>query len=203
VPHSFTDDTTRTWDIDIPLATNPFILKDMVLAVGAGGLGFGGLVALLFAAQGDLDEVAGMLPVLALILPGICLFLLLVMIVWFLNRFPARFTVDQRGAAFQSRARSRYASRALVVGGLVTGRAAPVGAGLIGLSGESQRIGWQDVHKLTEHPRWHVVTLSNRWRPVLRLYCLADNYAEVVHACRSRVASASVIGHRRGTRLPR
>ncbi|NLV73136.1 MAG: hypothetical protein GXY52_00400 [Chloroflexi bacterium] len=55
---------------------------------------------------------------------------------------------------------------------------------------ESFRIHWSEVYKVTSRPREGVITLSNNWRSVTRLYASPEDYPLVEAVCLERLAEA-------------
>jgi hypothetical protein len=176
-----------TWDYDIPLVNNLFILRDLVivlvlslvimqvLVLVVGFLAGEGAVVLplkLYAIVG------GVLVVLFLIAAGVVL----------ANRHRTRFTVDAKGVEYEAGSRERKINRVVLFLSVLAGRP---GAALIATSQESGRFAWNEIHKVTVHPRPRVITLSNSWRPVLRLYCPPECFGQTVTLVQGYAAAAA------------
>jgi hypothetical protein len=168
------------WDIDIPLATNPVMWGGLVKAVLGAAVGVAALVGLLLAVQGDWPLV---LPVAGLLLAcgaGLLLLAGLVMVLVFGNRLGARFVVDAKGVRYAQRDRRAHATnRAALVLGLLLGRPAAAGSGLLATLDEQQTLRWQGAFRAVAHPARHTIALRNRWRTLLWVYCTPDNFEAV------------------------
>ena len=93
------------------------------------------------------------------------------MLVIFRNRIWARFTLDEKGALYESGKLIKKAAYVSIGLGILSVNPLLLGAGMIGKVRSAQGMGWRDVKRISASPRWQVVTLFNSWRPVLRLYC--------------------------------
>ncbi len=187
-----------TWEYDIPLLTNPFILWDFFRVFAIALLTMEGLV--LFMSFFFSDE-AVLLPVelLALCLGIMAVLFAFVALFIYRNRFHSRFTVDSKQASVEGfygiDRYERTASRILSVAFFLTrGRV----ISLIGDSQSATSIPWQEVYKVTVHRRWHVITLSNSWRSVLRLYCPSQGFDQAAALMQDYAAAAA----RRRSRHP-
>lgn len=156
------------FEVAIPLATNPWIWADM----GKGlGVAYALLVALMLWILRDEPwaEVWPAWRVVTLCVLAVLVLLLTVSLVVLRNRIVARFTLDRRGVLYES---GSLAGRVGTVVGLLSLNPLVAGSGLLAETQSSLFLPWKDVRKVTVFPRWHVITLSNSWRPVLRIYCV-------------------------------
>jgi len=164
-----------TWEAAIPLVSSPFFLWDMLKLFGITALVMGLLLALiqLLSPAPGFWQACWLIPLL--VSGGLFLLSLLVSILVFFNRYWARFTLDGDGVLYESARGSRTVSRALGSGAIILGllRSAPVaaGAGMLARSRNMVFLSWCNVCKISPFPRYRVITLSNCWRPVLRLHC--------------------------------
>lgn len=114
---------------------------------------------------------------------------LVVMVVVFGNRMRCRFTVSDNGIRFEAIDKTlRTTNRLAVIVGLLLGRPQAVGAGLIGQSQEIQNISWRGSFRAQYESDARVVTLSNRWRRLMIVYCTPENYAEVAQRIQVNLA---------------
>lgn len=187
------------WICSFPLATSRFMLYDLgkilfwsgvlVISIGSG-------IAL---AQGAADSPASewlqVIGIFSLVLAGLGLLFLLVMLVFFGNRFRAWFSISPGGYGFQVRSnRAKWSSRAALVAGVLGGSPGTVGAGLIAYSQESDFNPWSNVRRIRLHPRLCVISVMNGWRVLLRFYCTPENYPEACRLVRLYAPSAAVEG---------
>ena len=168
------------WDIDIPLATNPVMWGGLVKATLGAAVGVAALVGLLLAVQGDWPLVLPMAGLLLACGAGLLLLAGLVMVLVFGNRLGARFVVDAEGVRYAQRDRRAHATnRAALVLGLLLGRPAAAGCGLLATLDEQQTLRWQGAFRAVSHPARHTIALRNRWRTLLWVYCTPDNFEAV------------------------
>lgn len=176
------------FEVAIPLVTNPWIWVDMGKALG---VAYGLLVALMFWILRDepWEEVWPAWRVVTLCVLGVLALLLLTSLVAFRNRIVARFTLDHRGVLYES---GRTTARVASLVGLLSLNPLVAGAGLLAEAQSSMFLRWTDVRKVTAFPRGRVITLSNGWRPVLRVYCVDAPTFDLAR----RIVEAHAGGHR-------
>lgn len=185
------DQTKCEWDIAIPLATNRFFLYDTLKAVFWAVFIFTVGMLILFSFQKGIDSVVPFIRIMAWIFLGFLIAIPGIALLCFRNRYPMHFDINAKGANYIAGSRlAAVSNRVAVAAGLISLRPAIAGAGLIGMSQESGGIAWADVYRIQEHPGQYVITLMNRWRAVLRLYCTRDNYSYVLDLVRSYAATA-------------
>lgn len=191
---------TIHWDIDIPLATNPVMWGAMIKATMGAALGVSALVGLLLAVQGDWRLV---LPVAGLLLAcgaGLLLVAGLVMVLVFGNRLGAHFVVDAEGVRYAQRDRRAHAAnRGALVLGLLLGRPAAGGSGLLATLDERKALRWQGAFRAEAHPARHTIALRNRWRTLLWLYCTPTNFDAVQALVNRHMAQHGTAGRAAGT----
>jgi hypothetical protein len=180
------------WDIAFTLATNRFVLYDMTKVVG---ITYGLMLVLVgvFVALGNgVAAFVAFAQVLTAIMAGFALVFVGVMVVFFGNRYPARYTLTTKGALMESLSRrAKGANLAAVTLGVLAGRPGLAGAGLLAASGEAVSIAWRDVRRIREHPDHCVMSLMNGWRVVIRLYCTPENYAAALAFARAHARKAA------------
>jgi len=166
-----------SWEQYIPL-TDRFMLYDL-LKVFVASVAI--MQALLLVMSSFIGEDPVVLPVqIYLILFAIFSSLyLFVALAIFRNKFWASFALASEGALYQMGLRERKINRLVLGLSLLFRRPGPTGASLLAISQESGMVEWKDIYRVKIHPRERVVALSNSWRTVLRLYCLAENFDQV------------------------
>jgi Zn-dependent protease with chaperone function len=183
------------WTCSFPLATSRFLLWDTLKLLVWTGL----ILYLILAGIGLFAHGAGAaFLATAGMIAGLCMagfgFLFLaIMLIFFGNRYTARFAVSRRGVAYATVSRrARLSSRAAIVAGVLAGSAQTAGAGLLAASRESGRYSWADLRSVKEYPAHCVLSLCNSWRCVLRLYCSPENYAMVRDLVRAYLPAGTV-----------
>ena len=158
------------WEAGISLVTNPFIWADLVKGLGLSWIVF---IALATGILWD-ESWAERWPawgVVTLCHLFVAALFAAVCVVVFRNRFATRFTLTSKGALYESGRLASKAATAGVVAGLLALNPGLAGASLLASTQNSLMLPWREVKKCTCFPRRQVITLSNFWRPVLRLYC--------------------------------
>ncbi len=187
------------WTTSFALATNRFVLYDMAKLFFWTGLILAAIGVPIALANGasraplaDWLNVTGMF---LLILCGIVLMFVLVMVVFFGNRFQAWFYLGPQGMAYETRSRqAKWGNRAAIVAGILGGSAGAAGAGLIAASQEEMFTSWVDVKRVKLHPRFCVISVMNSWRVLFRVYCTPANYEEAERLVRHYAGGAAVPG---------
>lgn len=160
---------TLAWSYDVPLVTNRFMLKDMAVVYGLSLCIMVLLVAGMSFLIGEeivwipiqmIGIVAAVLIVLFLIAAGVVLG----------NRITMEFVLTPEGVSWNTGTRQKKINRAGLILATLAGRPGPMGASLLAVASESGGLRWRDIHKVSIFSGPGVITLSNSWRPVLRLY---------------------------------
>jgi hypothetical protein len=169
-----------SWDISIPLINNPFVFRASLQLCLITGLVTTVLFGSIFIITGEPDVLKSLLTIMAMIIAGLWILMLLVMIISFGNRMEMHFTIDKgRVTCVVTSKRSKLANRLLIVLGLLAQKPGAVGSGVIAISRESQSIEWNRVRLVQYDEKRKVISLRNRWRSLIPIFCLPENYDEV------------------------
>jgi hypothetical protein len=172
-----------SWEFNTPLLTNQFIMYDLLKVWGFSTLFLALLMAGIAVYDHNWRTLAGMAPVVGGVSAGLLVLLILVMLVFFGNRFPMGFRLDPQGAMVVSLSRrGRWGNRLAVILGAMAGKPGVAGAGLLGMAQETVGVVWDDVHRLNIHAPARVISLMDSWHVVMRLYCTPQNYEVVLNA---------------------
>jgi hypothetical protein len=146
------------------------------------------LFGLLFVVTGEFDVLLSMLTIMTMIIVGLWVFMLLVMIFFFGNRMSMHFTINKGGVTCDvTSKRSKVANRLLIVLGILARKPGAVGTGVIALSQESQTFEWERVYAVKYNEKRKVITLRNRWRSLIMIFCLPENYSDVVETIKEKI----------------
>ena len=178
-----------SWEIGIPLVTNPRMLRTFALVTALSVV----LVVLLLGAvsgsQGDWGAVLTMTKIFALVGVGLFLLFLLVMGLVFGNRLRTRYTVDDEGIVQETVDKvGKVGSRLAVIAGILGRSPGTTGAGLIAMSNEVAALSWGGAFRVDAVPRRHLLVFRNAWRPIMEVYCTPQNYGAVAALVRDRMA---------------
>lgn len=158
------------WEAIIPLFTNPFLWLDFGKALVAPVILFGGLIGFILAGDNDPDWGRAF-GVLAVCLAAVAALFAFVELVVFRNRMAVRYSLDDQGIAYESGRPARTMQKIGVVIGALARSPLLMGGSLLASSTNALTVRWRDVKKVTPFPARNVITLSNSWRPMLRVYC--------------------------------
>ncbi|MBK1720445.1 hypothetical protein [Thiocystis violacea] len=147
------------------------------------------IIGVVFAGQGDWEQLLSLAGVFTLAGVGLFVMLLLVMLVFFSNRLRTRYTLNAQGILQETIDKvSKTANRLAVVAGVLGRSPGTAGAGLIAMNQEAEGLEWQGRFTLEARPRRHLLIFRNAWRPVLEVYCTADNFDQVQTLARHYMA---------------
>jgi hypothetical protein len=193
---------TASWEKDITILNNPMILKQMVMVIAGSGLFMAFILTIILAATGDYRDIPAMLLVSLLAAAGLGLLLVMVTLVFFRNKMRVRFTLDERGALWQTiDSRSKASARLALVAGILGRSATTAGAGVLSGSGETEFVHWKEINSATFSPGRKIITLNNSWRPVMMLICLPDNYNTIAAFIKNKTGEPGK-AEKAGKRLP-
>jgi hypothetical protein len=182
-----------SWEIAIPIATNPVVLANVALLFAITGLIVAALLAFVLAMTGSVASIQPALEWTAAATAGLFLVSLVVVMIMFGNRLPLRFRLDAVAAvAEMTDTRLKLAHQVTATLSRLAGRFGLAGAGLIAETSAEQTIAWNSVARAHFHPLLHTISLSNGWRTVLILFCTPQNYAAVAGAVHTGLAARQV-----------
>ena len=171
------------WSIQVPVFSNPVILRQLALAVG---IPFGLIFVVMLASGASLADLR-----YPAILIGLLFFLtwLFIRIVWG-GKYDAEFVIDGKGircrtAARQAR-RNRIINALTVALGLLSGKPAAAGAGVLAQSRQDVLVTWNHISKTREYPRRNTIMVYGGFARNIAVFCTPENYEQV----REHIASA-------------
>lgn len=179
---------TLSWEYALPLATNPFMWWDFLRVVAVSLIVMELLVFAMSLIAGDPFFLP--LRILALVAGILAALFGLTTTLVYGNRYRARFVIDERGAQMEDAGQGRRFKWVMVALGLAAGRPGVAIGATSGPSGYGERVSWRDVRRITVHRRLRVITLSNSWRSLLRLYCPPELFDAIAARVQDYVARA-------------
>jgi hypothetical protein len=187
--HPLERDRSLSWETEIPLVTNPLIARQLLLVAAGAGLLMAFLLTFIMATTGEFDQIPMMLLISLAAAVGLGLLLFLVALIAFGNRIRVRFTVDAEGILWETvDRRARAGNRLAVIAGMLGGSPQTAGAGLLGASRETETVRWDELAGFSVAPRHRMLTLRGRWRPVMMVVCLPENFDRVTAYANNRIA---------------
>ncbi|MCP4897232.1 MAG: zinc ribbon domain-containing protein [bacterium] len=172
------EDFLLAWEMGIPMVNNPFFLWDMVKLWGIPCILLFLLMIGMWLADMDAESIRFALIIPPIAFAGFYVFSLVIALVFFFNRYYVRTALSGDGVLYEAAKWTGKLSKAVSAGNLILGAltSSPQGlaAGIVGDMQRSVLMQWKDIRKVSFFPGLRVITLSNSWRPVLRLHCPTD-----------------------------
>jgi len=168
------DSSGLRWAYNIPLLNNRYMLIDMAkvfLATFVIALGI-----LLPATGFDYQSILPLAIVGEAIFIG--LFILTALILG--NHIGSVFILDKDGVGSKMSRRMSKLTTATIILGALAGKPSVTGSGLLASSQAETFHRWSGIEKATIDKQRRVITFSNSWRAVQRVYCYPDNFEQVV-----------------------
>lgn len=196
-PHAPEDGTQKAegpeeifWEINVPLLTDQFIMYDLLKVWGISSLILFLIMTAIFIYERNWRNFFNVLPVLGLVSLGILALFILVMLVYFGNRFPMGFGLGPQGALATSLSRrGRWGNRLAVILGALAGKPGLAGSGLLAMARESVGVSWDEVRRIKVHSKARVISLMDSWHVAVRLYCTPKNYDIVLQSVQKWAAT--------------
>lgn len=166
------------WEISVPIFKNTVILKQLGIAIG---IPFG-LVALVvgFASDKSVYTLYGLGLIGALLL-----FTWFFMMAVYRGKYEAQFVLDHKGALCRTQTKqakkNRIVNALTVVLGVLAGKHAIAGAGMLAQSRQEVFLRWDRVRKVKYKPRSCTILLCGGFAEHMALFCAQENYAQVEH----------------------
>ena len=189
-----------SWEVNVPLLTDQFIMYDLLKVWGFSSLFLFLLMTAILIYDRNWRAFINMAPVVGLVSAGLLVLFILVILVFFGNRFPMGFVLGPEGAMVTSLSqRGRWGNRLAVVLGALAGKPGLAGAGLLAMARESVGVNWDEVRRIKVHQQTRVISLMDSWHVTMRLYCTPKNYNVVVESIQKWAAR----GLKRAAEAPR
>jgi len=177
----------QVWETDIPLFSR-MMLTQWSLVIAATALLMAMLLGTVFAAEGEWDALPPTLGMIGAVSGGLWLFGILVMAVLFRGRYRVRYTLSKQGLRCDTLDQVAKKANRLAIGlGVVMGKGQLLGAGLIGISRESEEVNWSGAFQARFDQIHHTILLRNGWRTLLWVQCTSENYTEVAEQIARRM----------------
>jgi hypothetical protein len=177
-----------SWDIPISLINNPFIFRASIQLCVVTWIVIALLFGLIFGVTDELDALLPLMTVMTLVVLGLWVFMLLVMLLFFGNRMSMHYTINKGGVTCDiTSRRSKAANRLLILLGILALKPGAVGAGMVAVSQESQSFEWERIYVARYNEKRKVITLRNRWRSLIMVFCLPENYDAVVEDIKEKL----------------
>ncbi|MDX9872117.1 MAG: hypothetical protein RBT41_06835 [Clostridia bacterium] len=172
------------WRVSVPIFRNTVILKQLGLALG---LPFS-LVALIIT----FTSGRSVYTLYALGLIGALLFLTWLFIrVVYDGTYDVEYILDDQGVLCCTQARQAKKNRVInaltVILGLLSGKPAAAGAGMLAQARQEVFLKWNRVRRITYKPQSRSILLRGGWMENIALFCTEENYRMAEQAVKDRI----------------
>lgn len=164
------------WDIRVPLVSNVYVLVDILIVLLFLSLGLSGVV-LFFV---GFDKVYEVLSIFVIADGFLILLLYSVMGFVFLNRFQLIYHIDSKGVHVRVGEFESSLNRAAWMVSSFVQRYSFTGGRVHSFMNEEHFTPWSNVTRYFVDPRRRVVSLTNDFRPLTRIYCTVNNVDDVI-----------------------
>ncbi|MBI4970562.1 MAG: hypothetical protein HZC17_01820 [Candidatus Omnitrophica bacterium] len=166
-----------SWQIEIPLMTNRFILQNVGLGLLLLMISLFAIFGIVFGFTNGLKGVGQGLLVSLIAGAFFALISVFTLLIFLGNKYCLEFRVGNDGIFMVSRqARAHAVHRLALIAGLLARNPAVMGAGLAGTASETAEISWKKVKSFRLYPDKKVVAVHQGFLPALYVYCTADNF---------------------------
>lgn len=163
------------WIVSVPIFKNSTILSQLTVALG---IPFGLLCVFLFFSSSGKDRIYA----LGLIATLLLLTYLFIMLLYGGN-YDVAFVLDDKGVLCYTQPRQAKKNRIVnglaIVLGLLSGKPAVAGAGMLAGTKQSTFLEWRAIQKVKYAPKQQVILLRGGWTEKIAVFCTEDNYGEV------------------------
>ncbi len=177
---------TLEWTVSVPIFHNATILKQLALAIG---IPFGLLVLVLFLSSNEESRIYTLYAV-GLIVALLVLTYLFIML-FNGGRYNAGFVLDDKGILCYTQRRqavkNSIVNRLAVMLGLLSGKPAVAGAGMLAGTKNSMFLEWGKVSRVKYDRSQLVVMIRGRLTENIAVFCTNENYAQVEATIRRRL----------------
>lgn len=172
------------WEISVSIFKNTVILKQLGLATG---IPFGLVALVIVLVSGRNRDTLYALGFIAELLILTWLFVMAA----YQGKYEAEFVLDGKGVLCRTQARQAKKNRVIntltALLGLLIGRPAVTGAGLLAQSKQEVFILWSRVQTVKYKPHSHTILLHGSFGEYIALFCTGDNYSQTERLVNERL----------------
>jgi hypothetical protein len=164
------------WKVSVPIFRHPVIVRQLGVAIG---IPFGLVALVIGLASGGSGFALYGLALIAALLVFTWLFVMIV----YGGKYEVEFVLDDKGALCRTQAKQAKTNRIVntltVVLGLLSGRPAAAGAGMLAQSRQNVFLRWNRVTKVKCKPQSRTILLRAGWTEQIALFCTQENFCAV------------------------
>ena len=178
-----------TWQKDISILDNPVIIKQFLFVSGGTGLFMAFLLSVVLAATGEFEAIPTILLIAAISVFLLFFLLCLIALIFFSNRFPVHFTVDQHGVTWESFSKKgKLQNRFTIIAGILGSSPGTTGSGVLAAAREKEFVSWKELATATFNDQKKMIVLNNSFRTRIILFCHPENYSTVSSYINNRIS---------------
>lgn len=163
------------WEISVPIFKNTVILKQLGLAIG---IPFGLVALVIVLVSGRSRDTLYALGFIAALLILAWLFVMAA----YRGKYEAEFVLDGKGVLCRTGAKQAKKNRIIntlaLIFGLLSGRPAVAGAGILAQSRQEIFLRWNRITKVKYKPKSRTILLRGGLTEHIALFCTGDNYMQ-------------------------
>lgn len=179
-----------SWQIEIPLINNRFILLNVVKATILSLITIFIILGLILGLSSGIYGLKTALIACLWICAFIIIISVLTLVVVLGNKYPLEFIIDDKGITMKSQSgRAKTAHRLALILGLLTGSMGAIAAGAGGISGEIFVCPWKGIKSVKLHPDVKVVAAKQNSIQTMYVFCTEGNFKEISDLITKRVAA--------------
>lgn len=164
------------WEISVPILKNTVILKQLGLAIG---IPFSLAALVIVLLSGRSRDTLYALGFIAALLILTWLFVMAA----YRDKYEAEFVLDGKGVLCRTGVKQARKNRVIntltVILGLLTGKPAAAGAGMLAESRQETFLRWNRITRVKYSPKSRTILLRGGWTENIALFCTEENYETV------------------------
>lgn len=187
-----------TWDIDIKILSNKFIVKQIYMAFGIPCVILFLFVSILNISDGIesfyeyFESIKGILYISV----GFLIIPIPIIFIFFKNRYPFTFLLDDKYAIMATRKEQRkknsLMSNLLIFVGLLSAKPGIVGTGLINKNNNDVMINFSNIKQVRLFKKEKTIYLKGSFPEKLYLFCTEENYNYVLKYVKAKVKNIKI-----------
>jgi hypothetical protein len=181
------------WTIKMPLLTNYYMLRDIVIFFVAVCVFFFVLVMGMAVLTDNTDGMGTYLLLWAAASGALLVLMLIAILGVFMNSTEFTYDIRSDGIMMSVGSKERKINKLALVIGLLTGNIRVLGAGMLSSSREDYFLAWEDVRRVSVHRGPKMLVLKAGLIPGNRIFCTTDNFPAVEKAFREHAKGAKFL----------
>ena len=181
------------WQISVPIFRNTVILKQLGLTIG---IPFGLVALVIGLSSGKSVYTLYGLGLIAALLFFTWLFIMAT----YRGKYEAEFVLDSKGVLCRTQTKqvkkNRIVNTLTIVLGLLSGKPAVAGAGMLAQSRQEVFLKWNRVTRVKYKPNSRTILLRGGWTEQIALFCTDGNYARIEDFVRQNTQTSNRVRDR-------